>query len=114
MVRAFFLLLRMPNMADTDGASAPYKFQNNLASDLIQSEVLQVKGNSILFLGKKKDSFRKAYELLKKDTFEKLARGLKAAEVVRRDIDNALGGDRQMGIDEDAIGDSFDRPPDDS
>jgi hypothetical protein len=54
------------------------------------------------------------YESLKRDTFEKLARGLDSAEIVRRDMENALGGDKQLGFDEDALRDSFEHPPDDS
>lgn len=90
------------------------KFQKSLDADLREAEILQVPGHSILFLGKKKDSFRRAYELLKRDAFEKLARGLKPSEYVLRDIDNALGQNPQTGLDDDALRDSFDHPADDS
>ena len=78
------------------------QFKEALESNLQRSQIVKVPGHSILFLGQKSDSFREAYDLLKKDVFDKLARsgGLRPAQRVAIDIDNALGkGPGQTSMD---------------
>jgi len=75
------------------------RFQKQFAVDLKQSQITPIQEHSVLFLGQNKDSFRKAYELLKKSVFEKMAKGLPKAERLEMDVDNAMGAG-QRNIDD--------------
>ncbi len=70
------------------------EFQTDLSTILSQSQILQVQHHSILYVGRRKDSFRDAYTVLSEKALKNVARNLPSAGLLGQDIARALGSEQ--------------------